>query len=101
MADDELVLNTSEAIVLLQKLEEVFNAVNQGAEVDYLGLYKRLLTTRKLQQPVTSGRKGGQGESVSTVDALSQLGSVRLFLARYFARCTVLGNVPGITVVAQ
>lgn len=99
--DEELVFNTSEAIVILQKLEEVFTGVNQGAEEDYLSLYMRLLATRRLQRQESSGKKDGEVESMSTADALSQLGNVRLFLARYFARCTVLGNDPGITVVAQ
>ncbi|KAF7770639.1 hypothetical protein Agabi119p4_6613 [Agaricus bisporus var. burnettii] len=98
--NEELVFNTSEAIVILQKLEEVFTGVNQGAEEDYLSLYMRLLAMRRLQRQESSGKEDGETEGMSMADALSQLGNVRLFLARYFARCTVMGNARGITVVA-
>lgn len=89
--DKELLFDTSEALVLLQKLEEVINGVSQGAEEDYLSLYKRLLVMRQWQQRQT-GKRETKEEDVSTADALNQLGSVRLFLAQYFARCAVLGG---------
>lgn len=63
-------------------------AVNQGAEEDYLGFYKRLLNTRQ-QQEATDGK---EIEEVCSMDAVNQLGTVRLFLAQYFARCAVLGG---------
>lgn len=59
-------------------------AVNQGAEEEYLGPYKRLLTSR--QQRTIADKKSAKEE-----DALNQLGIVRLLLAFYFTRC----NVPG------
>jgi nuclear pore complex protein Nup85 len=58
---------------LLQKLEEISIRTAQGSGDDYLSVLRR--TT-----------KGG-GEK----DALGRLKAVRLALARYFARCTVIG----------
>ncbi|KAF9444472.1 hypothetical protein P691DRAFT_677501 [Macrolepiota fuliginosa MF-IS2] len=83
--DKELLFDTSEALVLLQKLDEIMTAVNQGAEEDYLGFYKRLLHTRQKQQ-------GAKNQEICSTDAINQLGIVRLFLAQYFARCAVLGG---------
>lgn len=75
----------SDALVLLQKLEDILTAVNQGAEDDYLSLYRRLVASRRQQQP-------GTGKDAKDQDTLNPLGTVRLFLAQYFARCAVLGR---------
>lgn len=83
-AEKQLLFDTSDALLLLEKLEEVMTAVNQGAEEEYLGPCKRLLTSR--QQRAIADKKSAKEE-----DALNQLGIVRLLLAFYFTRC----NVPG------
>jgi nuclear pore complex protein Nup85 len=62
----------SEVFELLRRLEEVQTRAAQGSGSEYLGALMRQL------------RKGGERE------ALRQLESVRLALARYFARCSVL-----------
>lgn len=58
---------------LLKKLEEVLIRAEQGSGEDYLAVLIRSI-------------KGG-GEK----EALNRLKMVRLGLARYFARCTVIG----------
>jgi nuclear pore complex protein Nup85 len=60
------------AIELLQKLQEIFTRAEQGSGDDYLSILIRTV-------------KGGEKE------ALDRLNTVRLWLARYFARCTVIG----------
>lgn len=62
----------SEVFELLRRLEEVHTRAAQGSGPEYLGALMRQLG------------KGGERE------ALRQLESVRLALARYFARCSVL-----------
>jgi nuclear pore complex protein Nup85 len=67
---------------LLQKLEEIFIRTSQGSGDDYLSVLRR--TTKS----------GGDKE------ALERLKTVRVALARYFARCTIIG-VGGKHVVEQ
>lgn len=69
--DLSLLFTSSEASVLLQKLEEVFVRTSQGSGEDYLSVLTRTIK--------------GSGEK----EALDRLNVVRLALARYFARCTV------------
>ncbi|KAF8998522.1 nucleoporin Nup85-like protein [Cyathus striatus] len=69
-----LFLSAASASKLLQKLEEVYVGISQGAEDDYLTLLKR------------------KAEGGDERDALNKLKTVRLALARYFARCTVSNN---------
>ncbi|KII87265.1 hypothetical protein PLICRDRAFT_113015 [Plicaturopsis crispa FD-325 SS-3] len=68
-----LLFTSADACVLLRKLDEIFVRTEQGSGEDYLGVLTRVM-------------KGG-GEK----EALHRLRSVRLALARYFARCTVVG----------
>src|SRR5271154_2735858 len=63
---------TAGACELLKKLEEIFVRASQGAGEDYLAVLSRII-------------KGGEKES------LRRLMTVRLALARYFARCTIIG----------
>ena len=72
-AESTLLFSYSEAVELLQKLQEIFIRAEQGSGDDYLAILIRTI-------------KGG-GEK----EALNQLKTVRLGLARYFARCTVIG----------
>jgi len=62
----------SEVFELLRRLEEVQTRAGQGAGVEYLGAL------------ISQLQKGGERE------ALRELESVRLALARYFARCSVV-----------
>jgi nuclear pore complex protein Nup85 len=68
-----LLFTSSEASLLLQKLEEIFVGASQGAANDYLSTLVRVLSVR--------------GEK----EALERLTVVRLALARYFGRSLVLG----------
>lgn len=70
--DDIMPFDVLEVFELLRRLEEVQTRVAQGSGTEYLGILMRQL------------QKGGEKE------ALRQLESVRLALARYFARCSVL-----------
>jgi nuclear pore complex protein Nup85 len=71
-ADSTLLFSYSGAIELLQRLQEIFTRTEQGSGDDYLAVLIRTI-------------KGGEKE------ALNLLKTVRLGLARYFARCTVIG----------
>lgn len=73
LSDSTLLFTMSDAGVLLRKLEEIFIRTSQGGGEDYLSV---LVKTIK-----------GAGEK----EALERLKIVRLALARYFARCTVIG----------
>jgi nuclear pore complex protein Nup85 len=72
LADASLLFSYSGAIELLQRLQEIFTRVEQGSGDDYLAILTRTI---------------GGGEK----EALNHLKTVRLGLARYFARCTVIG----------
>jgi len=63
----------SGACELLQKLEEIFIRAEQGSGDDYLPVFMRTMKTG------------------SEKEALNRLKTARLALARYFARCTVIG----------
>jgi hypothetical protein len=73
--DSSPLFTSSEASLLLKKLEEVFVRTSQGSGEDYLSILTRAI-------------KGGREK-----DALDRLNVVRLALARYFARCTALDLV--------
>lgn len=64
--------DVSEVYELLRRLEEVQARTTQGSGSDYLGVL------------VSQYAKDGE------IEALRQLDTVRLALARYFARCSVL-----------
>lgn len=68
----ELLFSLSGASMLLQKLEEIFIRTSHGAGVDYLSVLLRVIR--------------GKAER----EALERLKTVRLALAHYFARCSVL-----------
>lgn len=72
---------TSEAVLLLHKLEEIISRSTQGAGLDYLTV-------------LVQCTKNGDEKL-----ALQQLQGVRLALAKYYARCAVM-NVGGKTTVA-
>jgi nuclear pore complex protein Nup85 len=72
-AASALLFSSSGALLLLQKLEEIFTRTSQGAGPDYLAVLTRVLKGR------------------SEKEALERLKTVRLALARYFARSLVLG----------
>lgn len=72
---------TSEATLLLRKLEEVISRSSYGAGKDYLAVLAQCT-------------KNGDEKF-----ALQQLQGVRLALAKYYARCAVM-NVGGKTTVA-
>ncbi|KAF6753070.1 Nup85 nucleoporin-domain-containing protein [Ephemerocybe angulata] len=67
-----LLFSSAQASMLLRKLEEISVRVAHGAGSDYLGVLVRMCD--------------GKDES----EALKRLKLVRLSLARYFAKCTVL-----------
>ena len=67
-----LPFTTSDTCQLFQKLEEICIRTSQGSGDDYLGVLTR--TTKD----------GGKA-------ALRRLQTVRLALARYFARCSMIG----------
>ena len=70
---DEMLFSTIDACLLLQKLQEISIQVSQGAAEDYLPMLAR--TTKS----------GGEKH------ALQRLQAVRLALARYYARCGLIG----------
>jgi nuclear pore complex protein Nup85 len=72
-ADSTLLFSYAGALELLQKLQEIFTRAEQGSGSDYLAILTRTI-------------KGGDEK-----EALNRLKTVRLQLARYFARCTVIG----------
>ena len=67
-----LLFSYSGACQLLKRLEEIFIRAEQGSGVDYLDVLMRTM------------KNAGEKE------ALNRLKTVRLSLARYFARCTVI-----------
>ncbi|KAH7905644.1 nucleoporin Nup85-like protein [Hygrophoropsis aurantiaca] len=69
-----LLFSYSSACLLLQRLEEVFTRADQGSGDDYL----RVLITRS--------------NGSTSKDALNQLQVTRLALAKYFARCAMIGT---------
>lgn len=71
--DPTLLFPYSDACKLLQKLEEIFIEAEQGSGNDYLSVFMRVI------------KIGPE------IEALNRLITVRLALARYFARCTVIG----------
>lgn len=72
VTDPTLLFSYSGACQLLRRLEEIFIRAEQGSGSDYLGVLMRTMPD------------GGEKE------ALNRLQPVRLGLARYFARCTVI-----------
>ena len=72
-ADSTLLFSYAGALELLQRLQEIFIRAEQGSGDDYLAILTRTI-------------KGGDEK-----EALNRLKTVRLQLARYFARCTVIG----------
>jgi len=68
----ELLFSSTGAMLLLQKLEEIFIQASQGAGNDYLTVLIRVVH--------------GKGEK----DALDRLRTVRVAIAQYFARCSVI-----------
>jgi nuclear pore complex protein Nup85 len=71
--DSTLLFSYAGALELLQRLQEIFTRTEQGSGDDYLAILIRTI------------KAGGERE------ALNRLKAVRLELARYFARCTVIG----------
>ncbi|KAF9642653.1 hypothetical protein BDM02DRAFT_3105390 [Thelephora ganbajun] len=65
--------------LLLRKMEEVQTRTSQGSGEDYLSVLVKIIRS--------SGGKGIGGEK----EALNKLKMVRLALAKYFARCGVIG----------
>ena len=65
--------------LLLRKMEEVHTRTSQGSGEDYLSVLVKIIRS--------SGVKGNGGEK----EALNKLKTVRLALAKYFARCGVIG----------
>lgn len=72
VTDPTLLFSYSGACQLLRRLEEIFIRAEQGSGSDYMGVLMRTM------------KDGGEKE------ALNRLQPVRLSLARYFARCTVI-----------
>lgn len=65
--------------LLLRKMEEVHIRASQGSGEDYLVILMKII-------------RAGNGKGVgSEKDALNKLKVVRLALAKYFARCGVIG----------
>ncbi|OCB86404.1 hypothetical protein A7U60_g6522 [Sanghuangporus baumii] len=71
--EQELAISSSDACLLLRRLEEVVLRTSQGCGNDYLGILARVL------------------KSDGTKEAFARLDDLRLALARYLARC----NLPG------
>lgn len=67
-----MLFSYSGACQLLRRLEEIFIRAEQGSGTDYLDVLMRTM------------KNAGEKE------ALNRLKTVRLSLARYFARCTVI-----------
>lgn len=70
---EEMLFSSEDACILLRKLEEVCTRSAQGAGPDYLPILAR-----------TTKSKDEKG-------ALQRLQAVRLTLAKYYARCGVIG----------
>lgn len=73
LQNDELLFSSEDACILLRRLEEVCTRSAQGAGPDYLAVLAR-----------TTKSKDEKG-------ALQRLQIVRLALAKYYARCGVIG----------
>ena len=65
--------------LLLRKVEEVYTRTSQGSGEDYLSVLVKIIRS--------SSGKGIGGEK----EALNKLKTVRLALAKYLARCGVIG----------
>lgn len=72
-AEPSLLFSSTSASLLLQRVEEISIRSSQGSGDDYLNVIQRAIR--------------GRGHKV----ALERLKTVRLALARYLARCTILG----------
>lgn len=70
---EDMLFSTEDARVLLRKLEEICSRSAQGAGSDYLSVLAR--TTKNKDEKL----------------ALQRLQVVRLALAKYYARCGVIG----------
>ncbi len=68
-----MLFSSDEACLLLRKLEEICSRVAQGAGSDYLSVFTRSSKSRDEKH------------------ALQKLQVVRLALAKYYARCGVIG----------
>ncbi len=68
-----MLFTSDDACLLLRKLEEICSRTAQGAGPDYLSIYTR--TTKSKDEK----------------HALQRLQIVRLALAKYYARCGVIG----------
>ena len=68
-----MLFSSEDACIMLRKLEEVCSRAAQGAGLDYLSVLAR-----------TTKNKDEKG-------ALQRLQVVRLVLAKYYARCGVIG----------
>lgn len=77
-----MLISQEEAYELLRHLEEIYTRADQGSGSDYLGALDQIM-----QGPDTSVDRPVDVES-----ALGQLQVVRLALARYLARCSVVGS---------
>lgn len=71
--DEVMLFTSSEVCMLLQRLEEITSRTLQGSGMDYLPILARIMRN---------------GDEVKT---LQRLQTVRLALARYYARCGVIG----------
>ena len=71
-ADDTMLFTSADACLLIQKVEEIQIRVGQGGGDDYLSVLAR----------IASG---------SEKHAMQRLQTVRLALARYYARCGAIG----------
>lgn len=81
-----MVLSKDDAYELLRHLEEVYTRAEQGSGAEYLGALDRIMQGPK-------GQEADSGRGVVDVQrALGQLQIVRLALARYLARCAVVGS---------
>ena len=68
-----MLFSSDEACLLLRKLEEICSRTAQGSGADYLNVFVRSSRSRDEKQ------------------ALQKLQTVRLALAKYYARCGVIG----------
>lgn len=68
-----MLFTSDEAYLLLKKLEEICSRTSQGSGSDYLSVLTRTTKSRDEKQ------------------ALQRLQVVRLALAKYYARCGVIG----------
>jgi nuclear pore complex protein Nup85 len=74
-----MLFSLADVALLLRKMEELHIRASQGSGEDYLAVLMTLIR-------VGSGKGVG-----SEKEALNRLKSVRLGLAKYFARCGVIG----------